>query len=232
MTRRRLAKWLIAAALAAAVLVVGGTWLYVHVIEGDAPARLSLSSDPTASTAAPVTGAATTTADGTWRIASGSTVGYRVGEVLFGQDATAVGRTGEVTGALTVAGSKVTATTFVVQMASVASDQSRRDGQFRSRIMSVDQFPTATFTLTSPIDLGAVPAEGVTVTAKATGDLTLRGVTKRVTFDVKARRTGGTVEVTGSIPITFDDWGIPSPSFGPAEVKDHGDLEFLLAFAK
>jgi polyisoprenoid-binding protein YceI len=232
MTRRRLAKWLIAAALAAAVLVVGGTWLYVHVIEGDAPARLSLSSDPTASTSAPATGAATTTADGTWRIASGSTVGYRVGEVLFGQDATAVGRTGEVTGALTVAGSKVTATTFVVQMASVASDQSRRDGQFRSRIMSVDQFPTATFTLTSPIDLGAVPAEGVTVTAKATGDLTLRGVTKRVTFDVKARRTGGTVEVNGSIPITFDDWGIPSPSFGPAEVKDHGDLEFLLAFAK
>lgn len=231
MTRRRLAKWLTAALLAAAVLVVGGTWLYVNVIEGDAPARLSLSSGPTAS-ATGATAGTTTTADGTWRIASGSTVGYRVEEVLFGQAATAVGRTGEVTGALTIAGSKVTATTFVVRMASVTSDQSRRDGQFRNRIMSVDAFPTAMFTLTSPIDLGAVPAEGVTVTAKATGDLTLRGVTKRVTFDVKARRTGGTVEVNGSIPITFDDWGIPSPSFGPAEVKDHGDLEFLLAFAK
>jgi polyisoprenoid-binding protein YceI len=231
MTRRRLARWLIAALLAAAVLVVGGTWLYVNLVEGDAPARLSLG---TASTAPPsaTTAANGATADGTWRVAAGSTVGYRVDEVLFGQEATAVGRTGDVTGSLTIAGSKVTATTFVVQMATVASDQSRRDGQFRNRIMSVDEFPTATFTLTSPIELGSVPAEGVTVTAKATGDLTLRGMTKRVTFDVTARRSGGKVEVNGSIPVAFDDWGIPSPSFGPAEVKDHGDLEFLLAFAK
>jgi polyisoprenoid-binding protein YceI len=236
MSRRRLTKTLIAAGLAAAVLVVGGTWLYVNVVEGDAPARLSLSSDPStpppATSVTGTTGAAATGANGTWTVSSGSTVGYRVQEVLFGQDATAVGRTNEVTGSLTIAGAKVTATRFVVQMGSVASDQSRRDGQFRNRIMSVDQYPTATFTLTSPIDLGGVPADGATVTAKATGDLTLRGVTKRVTFAVKARRTGGTVEVNGSIPITFADWNIPSPSFGPAEVKDHGDLEFLLTFAK
>jgi hypothetical protein len=43
-----------------------------------------------------------------------------------------------------------------------------------------------------------------------------------VTFDVKALRNGATVQVNGSIPVVFADWGIPSPSFGPAEVGDHG----------
>jgi polyisoprenoid-binding protein YceI len=225
--------WLIAVPIAAVALVAGGTWFYVHVVEGTPAARLTLTTDPPASAAASSPSAgAVTSADGTWRVTSGSTVGYRVDEVLFGQSATAIGRTDQVTGSLTIAGSKVTATSFVVQLASVSSDQSRRDGQFRNRIMSVSEFPTATFALTSPIDLGAVPADGVTVTAKATGDLTLRGQTRRVTFDVKARRTGGTVEVTGSIPVAFADYGIPSPSFGPAEVKDHGDVEFLLVLGR
>jgi hypothetical protein len=53
-----------------------------------------------------------------------------------------------------------------------------------------------------------------------------------VTFDVKARRTGTTLEVNGSITLVFDEWDIPSPSFGPAQVEDHGSLEFLLVLAK
>ncbi|MDQ1712804.1 MAG: hypothetical protein QOE45_2254 [Frankiaceae bacterium] len=230
--RRPSTKLLIAVPLAAAVLVVGGTWLYIYVVSGDPPARLSFNTVPSGSSSASPGTTSGTTADGTWRLTGDSTVGYRVDEVLFGQSATAVGRTNDVTGSLTVAGSKVTATTFVVQMASVSSDQSRRDGQFRNRIMSVGEFPTATFTLTSPIALGSVPADGVTVTAKATGDLTLRGQTKPVTFDVKALRNGATIQVNGSIPVVFADWGIPSPSFGPAEVQDHGDLEFLLVFGR
>lgn len=221
-------KLLIAVPLALAVLVVGGTWVYVNVIQGDPPSRLSLTNDPT--TAA--TGGDTATVDGTYAVASGSQVGYRVDEVLFGQDATAVGRTDKVTGSLTIAGSRVTAATFTVDMASVKSDQSRRDNQYRGRIMDVATYPTSTFTLTEPIDLGSVPAEGRTITAKATGDLTLRGVTKRVTFEVKARRTGGRIEANGSIHLVFDEWGIPSPSFGPAEVEDEGELEFLLVFAR
>jgi polyisoprenoid-binding protein YceI len=158
-------------------------------------------------------------------------VGYRVGEVLFGQNATAVGRTNDVTGGVTLDGATVTKASFTVDMASVRSDRDRRDGQYRDRIMATGEFPTSTFALTSPIALGSLPADGATVTAKATGDLTLRGVTKRVTFDVKARRSGDRMEVNGAIPLVFDEWGIPSPSFGPAQVEDHGSLEFLLVLA-
>ncbi len=220
-------KLLVAVPLALAALVVGGTWVYVNVVEGDPPERLALPSAAPSSTAT-----FSGTVDGTYQVTSGSQVGYRVKEVLFGQDATAVGRTDKVTGTLTIAGTRVTATTFTVDMASVTSDQSRRDNQFRGRIMDVSTYPTATFALTSPIDLGSVPADGVTITTTATGDLTLHGTTKRVTFEVKARRSGGTVEANGSIHLVFDEWGIPSPSFGPAEVQDNGELEFLLVFAK
>jgi polyisoprenoid-binding protein YceI len=227
MTRRL--RWLVALPLALVVLATGGTWAYIHLVEGKAPAALRLSD--TTATVPTTTASGTPAAAGNWTVTSGSQAGYRVGEVLFGQRATAVGRTDKVTGSLSLAGTTVSAATFTVDMASVASDQSRRDRQYRDRIMGVDQFPTSTFVLTSPISLGTSPAAGATVKTKATGDLTLRGVTKRVTFDVEARRTGGRMEVAGSIPVTFDEWGIPSPSFGPAEVEDHGSVEFLLVLA-
>jgi hypothetical protein len=92
--------------------------------------------------------------------------------------------------------------------------------------------PPAPLTLTSPISLGTLPPNGAIVTYKATGNLELHGTTKPVTLTLKAKRDGGTIAVNGSIPITFADWGIANPSFGPASTDDHGQLEFLLAFAK
>lgn len=220
MSRR--VKLLIALPVALVVLVLGGTWVYVNLIQGDAPAELTLTDTPGS------TASGAPAASGSWTVTGGSQAGYRVDEVLFGQDTTAVGRTDQVTGTLTLDGTTVRDASFTVDMASVKSDQSRRDNQYRGRIMTVDQFPTSTFRLTKPIVLGSLPADGATVTASATGDLTLRGVTKSVTFEVKARRSGDRMEVNGAIPVRFDDWGIPSPSFGPAEVEDHGSVEFLL----
>jgi polyisoprenoid-binding protein YceI len=164
--------------------------------------------------------------------ASGSQAGYRVKEVLFGQSTEAVGRTSNVDGALTISGTTVESAAISIDLASVASDESRRDGQFRGRIMNVSQYPTATFTLKSPIDLGTLPADGATVTVPATGELTLHGTKKTVTVDVTAKRSGGTISVNGTIPVVFADYGIPNPSFGPASVEDHGEIEFLVTFTK
>jgi polyisoprenoid-binding protein YceI len=156
-------------------------------------------------------------------------VGYRVNEVLAGQNNVAVGRTNSVTGTITVGTSNVSAATFTAQMADVHSDESQRDGQFDGRIMNVAQYPTATFTLTSPISLGSTPAAGVTVHESATGNLMLHGQTHAVTFPVTARYSGTTIDITGSIPITFATWGISNPSFGSFVTTDnHGILEFLL----
>lgn len=245
---------LILAGVALVALVAGAFLLWILVLRDDAPTALdsgdldaALSSTTVAAVTVPesisesvpetapetvVTTAAPADAgaDGVWSAAADSTLGYRVQEVLGGIDVEGAGRTSDVTGSLTIAGNQATAAEFTVQMGSITSDSDRRDGQFRGRIMSVDEFPTATFVLTAPIDFGAVPAEGESLTATATGDLTLRGVTRSVTFDVEAKLEGGRIGVLGSIPILFSDYSIPDPSNGFAVVKDNGLLEFVLVF--
>jgi polyisoprenoid-binding protein YceI len=235
---RRLSRWLLGGIVALVILVVGGTWLYIHVIEGPAPAPLSLRSG---STTSPPDGASSGTAGtasdasiaGEWRVAAGSVVGYRVNEVLAGQYNVAVGRTSDISGSMTIDGSTVTAASVAVQMATIHSDQSERDAQFDGRIMDTASFPTGTLTLTTPIDLGTVPPDGVARSYQATASLALHGHTRAVTFALAAERTSAGIEVSGSIPIVFADWGIANPSFGSfVTTQDHGLLEFLITFSR
>jgi polyisoprenoid-binding protein YceI len=229
-------KWIVAAVAAIAVVVVGGPFVYIHFIEGKAAAPLKLSSVGTATTVAgaatgsSVASGAPVAVDGVWKVASGSKAGYRIKETLFGQSNTAVGRTSAITGSFTISGTTATAGDFSVDMTQMSSDRSQRDGQFQHRIMDTSTFPTATFKLTQPIQLSTLPADGVQISAKATGDLMMHGTTKSVTFQVMAQRSGSTIQVSGSIPITFADWNISNPSGGPATTEDHGTLEFLLNF--
>ena len=153
-------RWLIGAIAAAVVLAAAGPFIYIHFFNS-APAALSLSpsSSGAASSSASSTAAANTASTGsvagTWTVGSGSVVGYRVNEVLLGQNATAVGRTTSVTGHLTIAGTTATAASFSVPMATVHSDKSQRDAQFDGGIMDVAQYPAGAFTLTAPIGLAS-----------------------------------------------------------------------------
>jgi polyisoprenoid-binding protein YceI len=220
--------WIIGIPVLLIVFVVGGTWVYINVIDNP-PAKLKLS---TVQTRPGSTTPSNASIDGTWPVKSGSAVQYRVPEILFGQSATAVGKTTAITGVMTISGTTVGTATFTADLTKVTSDQSNRDKQFQGRIMDTATFPDATFKLTAPIVLASVPANGVQVTVKATGDLTLRGKTKSVTFDIVAQRNGAAIETNGTIPIVFNDYGIPAPSFGPAEVQDHGELVFLVNFTR
>ena len=134
-------------------------------------------------------------------------------------------------GSITIANDQVTAGTFTVDMASVVSDQSQRNAQFDGRIMNVSQYPTGTFALTQPIDLGTIPANGTIKDYAAHGNLTLHGTTKAVTFTLAAEIKNGQIEVQGDIPVLFSDYSIQNPSFaGFVTTQDHGLLEFLLIF--
>ena len=62
--------------------------------------------------------------------------------------------------------------------------------------------------LTEPITLSAVPAAGETIKTEAAGDFTLHGVTKTVTIPLEGRWDGKQVQVVGSLPIVFDDYGV------------------------
>jgi polyisoprenoid-binding protein YceI len=239
-TRRRTASrprrwvwWLVGAGAAVVVLAVGGTFVYFHFISGPTPAPLGLKRSPGPSSTASAGDSAATPVAGTWKITTGSVVGYRVKEVLFGQNHTAVGRTSVITGDVTVSGTTVTAAGFTVQMATIKSDESERDVQFRGRIMDTAAYPTGTLKLTKPIALGALPAAGVVKTYTAAADLTLHGQTRPVTFPLSAERTSNEIEVSGSIPVLFSRWDIPNPSFtGFVTTQNHGVLEFLLKLAR
>lgn len=217
---KRGVKWLAITALAAVVLVTAGTWVYINVIRDDPPGRLTLDAGKatatTVPTAPPTSSAGSDSSDsgvdGAWAVSTGSEAGYRVGEILFGQKSEAVGRTKDVTGQIQVDGTNVISGSFTVDMTTVASNESRRDGQFRGRIMDVATYPTSTFRLTRPIAFGTLPPDGAEIAAKATGELTLRGTTKVITVDLKAMRSSGSLRILGTIPITFDEWGIPNPS--------------------
>ncbi len=231
---RRWARWIAGALVVVVAVVLGGTFVYIHFISGPAPAQLSLKSPATGAGSSPSAGssaAATTPLAGTWHVAAGSIVGYRVNEVLFGQDNIAVGRTGDIAGQLTIGGTTVTAGRFTVQMNAIKSDQSQRDAQFRGRIMDTAAYPTGTLILTRPMALAPIPATGVIKTYAASGNLTLHGHTRPVTFALSAERASAGIEISGSIPILFADWDIPNPSFGSLiTTQNHGVLEFLLKF--
>ena len=232
-TKRR--RRLIAGAIGVVVLIVLaavlGPYIYIHFIEGPAPAKLELPKSPTSSTSSTSKGSAapSSSLDGNWKVGAGSMAGYRVQEVLVGQNATAVGRTNKLWGSLSIAGSTVTKGTFTVDMASVVSDQSERNARFDGPIMDVSQYPTATLTLSAPIDLGTIPAEGAVAHYSAAGNLTLHGVTKSVNFPVTAERVGAGIDVLADVPITFSKWNIADPSIGGfVTTASNGTLEVLL----
>jgi polyisoprenoid-binding protein YceI len=225
-------RWLLAAIAGLIILAAAGPFVYIHFFDGSTPAALSLKNPPSGTaTANTANTTATGPVAGTWTVGPGSIVGYRVNEVLLGQNATAVGRTTSVTGHLTIAGTTVTAAGFSVPMATVHSDKSQRDAQFDGRIMDVAQYPTGTFALTSPVDLAPLPAGGAIKDYTAHGRLTLHGATRAVTFTLTAERKGSQIEVSGDIPVLFSDYNIQNPSFaGFVTTQNHGLLEFLLVF--
>lgn len=243
----------IVAAVAVLALLGGGLYWFLR---DDAPDEVDLdtaaegvtsttgSDDPaTAGPDGPTPGTAAGL-DGTWTVdtstgefdyesATGTFVGFRVQEELASIGAAeAVGRTNAVTGSMTIAGTEVTDATFTVDMTRITTNESRRDRRVQEAL-NTGQNPTATFTLTAPIDLGTDAADGSEVTATAKGDLTINGVTRAVEFPLQAKLVDGTVVVVGSLDVTFSDYGVTAPSAPIVlSVDDHGVLELQLLLTR
>ena len=199
------------------------------------------STDPAASDDPAATAASAGGIAGSWTvdpsIGSGDTgtfVGYRVQETLATVGAQeAVGRTSNVTGTMTIDGTTITAVDITADLTTLQSDEANRDRQLQRQGIETGTYPTATFSLTQPIDIGSVPADGQVVDATATGNLTLHGVTKEVQIPLQARIDGGVITVVGSLPIQFADYNITSPQgMIVLSIEDHGTLELQLHFAR
>ena len=211
--------WITGGAVAVvAAGAIGGPLVYA-ALEEDAPPAPTVQAQPEEVALTPDT-------DGTWTIAPSSTAGYRVDEVLNGADVTVAGVTDQVTGTVVVSEGDLADADVTVDVASITTDSGRRDSYFRDNVMDVDANPTATFSVTEVADLPEVT--GTPVTVPVTGELTLAGVTQQVQTEISVVRTAEGIDVSGSVPVTFDDYGIEPPNLGFVRVEDSGAVEFLL----
>src|SRR5919198_2259631 len=251
-------RWIGAAVLALLVIAIGGYVAYDQVLRGDSVAPLSFgaaspstaagggggarpsgesasSGDPLGSTARG-TSATPTDVTATWTVTDGTVVGYRVREKLASLPAQsdAVGRTSSVTGQVTIETAadtiRVTAAKFLADVTSLTSDREMRDRRIHTMGLESDAYPTASFTLTRPIDVPATALTGATVDVNLAGDLEIHGVKKAVTIPAKAIHTSDGIEVLGSLTFPFSDFGMTPPSIGGfVSVENDATLEFLIA---
>lgn len=165
-------------------------------------------------------------------VPSKSKAGYRVREQLANLNlpSDAVGTTSAITG--TISGKpdgtlEPSESKFVVDVSTLKSDRSGRDNYLRQNVLTTDQYQYATFVPTSATGLpSALPASGQ-VAFKLIGDLTIRNVTKSVTWDATCQAqssTEGTCHATTS--FTFEDFNLPVPHvFAVLSIEDHIGLE-------
>lgn len=216
----------VAAVVAIGAAAIAGPIIYRDLIVGPAEAA------PTVQAPTPGDDAASTEPSddlsGTWAVAADSFAGYRVDEVLNGTNVTVVGRTDEVSGSFDVETLTLTSAEVSVDVASIETDSANRDDYFRSSALNVAEFPDATFRLLEPVSAAAPPVGGEVQTVSVRGELTLNGETRQVDAEVQAVLSGDGGQVSGSVPITFADFGVEAPDLGFVSVEPSGSIEFLL----
>ncbi|MDN6387424.1 MAG: YceI family protein, partial [Corynebacterium sp.] len=173
--------------------------------------------------------------DGHWAVVPGggaksSEAGYTFAEVLPGQEKSTSGRTSSVDGSLVVDDGVLQEGRVTVDVASIASDIEKRDIHVRDNILHTDDYPEATFSITSPVDLSSLPEDGSVDTVTVRGDLTMHGETNEVSADLKVLRSGENVIVEGQVPVNREDFGIVSPEFVASQIAEEGTVDLLLVF--
>jgi polyisoprenoid-binding protein YceI len=240
----------VAASILGLILIVGAAGLFWYLNQ-PVPDEVSLesavadvaNSQPPASDITDPPGTENVT-DGAWTVdnsigefsfeeATSSFVGFRIKEELANVGATtAVGRTPVVAGSLSLSGPIVTDLAVAADLSRIVTNASRRDRAVQ-RALDTGTFPIASFTLTDPIDIGAVPADGEPVRVVAVGDLEIRGVTRSIEIPLETQLVSDLIVVVGGVDITFADWDVEMPSApGIVSVEDHGILEIQLFFSR
>lgn len=163
-----------------------------------------------------------------------STLGWEGKAVTHGHNGTMNFSSGE----LLVKGNAVVGGTVTVDMKTMkATDIKDADsqGKFVGHMSSddffgVEKFPTSTFKIVSvtPIKGAAKDADNATIT----GDMTIKGVTQRISFPAKVGVKDGVAAATGKVTIDRTKFGLKygSKSFfesiGDKAIYDNFDLTF------
>lgn len=147
-----------------------------------------------------------------------SKASFSIFEVLNGKDKTVMGTTDQVAGVLTVDRAnptKSTASVIKVSARTLKTDASARDNTI-ARFVLKSEDPKNEFLTFAPTKIDGLPATGKTDQAydlKISGDMTIAGNTKPMTFDAKATySSSGEVHVTATGKLKRGDFNLIIPS--------------------
>ena len=162
----------------------------------------------------------------------GNEARYRVGEQLLDVDlpSDAVGVTKQIDGAIAVGpdGSIISEESrFTINLASLQSDRSMRDNYVRRRLLQTDQFANAVFVPTAFRNLQLPLPKSGDVTFQIAGNLTIRDVTRPITWDVVGKVVNEALTGTAKTTLKFADFQLPKPQVASVlSVEDDIVLEY------
>lgn len=159
-----------------------------------------------------------------------SQVRFILDELLRGAPTTVVGATNQVTGEIAVDYAQPDSAkvgTILVNARSLATDNDFRNRAINNQILDTGTYEFITFTPTQISGFPENPVLGQTFNFQITGDLTIRDITREVTFDVQASALSDT-RIVGSAAtvVARADYGLEIPSVpGVADVDEEVRLE-------
>jgi len=159
---------------------------------------------------------------------SQSSASFEIQEVLQGQPNIVAGATDQVAGQVSVDLEDLSGAVFsdiVVNARTLRTDSERRDRAIRGPIIlnsASNEFELITLSVTSVDGLGGSATVGATIEFTITGDLTIKGTTDSVTFDVSVALVDeSTIEGSATAHVTRSRFGIGIPNVpGVADVAE------------
>lgn len=190
-----------------------------------------------AESAYPAPDAAETTGSVTFAIVSAeSQARFTLDEELRSVPTTVIGATDQVAGQIGIDfANPANSQLGVIQVnaRTLETDNNFRNRAIQNEILQTGSFEFITFTPTGISGLPATIAVGDTVTFQVTGDLTIRDITKSVTFEVTVTvAAADRLEGLASVTVLRSDYGLQIPSVpSVANVTDEVllELEFVAA---
>jgi polyisoprenoid-binding protein YceI len=171
----------------------------------------------------------------TWTVDASSKATIRVREQLARLPAPndAIITIGGAQGSFTLNpdGTFATGSKVSVDMTTVTTDDRQRTDSIKRDPLEVTRFRTSELVPKTTTGLALPLPSAGEFTFKLIGDLTLHGVTKSVSFDVRATRAGGklTATATANPSWKFGDFGMQPPtSFSVLSIVDEIRMEFAL----
>ncbi len=167
----------------------------------------------------------------------GTEARFSIYEDLRGEPFTVVGVTTEVVGRVRVDPSDLSRSEMgeiLINARTFATDSSNRDRAIRGPILAAEQYEFITFRPAEITGLSGAAEDGGEYTFSVAGELTVREITRPVTFAVVARWSAeGRLEGSASATVLRSDFGLAVPSVPfVANVADEVGLELAFTAAR